>query len=186
MEVSSPQEDGERAVLFRSKGGAVQKWRRVAVLIFICLFMAWPLFIILFPLMGDGMFYHMEQPLPISEVRYNIDAGDNGTAWVVVRVQRHAWRSMVGYSTKQIICDTMESYPPRSIDLASSDYLARFEVISGALNPGGGMATCYLSGIIMYEPLGKIAGLKLSYGWKSDTFEVDRSRVGGNIERGDG
>ena len=127
-------------------------------------FVLWSGFVIIFPFVGNGLLYRVEQPVEV--VRVN-------DYHVKLHFVQHSVLNLVVDTAEQLHCDTVQVMPSR-IDTPVAKGEQAFDewvvLPSVAINGGRGIAKCYYTGTMSYS----LCGAWVVHHWTSETFSVPR------------
>ena len=115
-------------------------------------------------LWGGDIFYRIEQPVPVLEVREDT---------VVLKFHRFALLPMDGMCARSLSCFAVEHFPAEPCPLMPgwTDVIRILPLTKTALNSGSG--PCTYQGTVTFSPLGFLVPRMTEY-WESEPFEAPR------------
>ena len=133
-------------------------------------FALWSAFVIIYPVMGNGWMYNLQQPVPVVMALPNASEPR-----VLLRFNRYSMWTMSAIAHRELHCDSVQQLPPEEIVLEAgrANFIAVQPFLQTALNGDEGVALCYYVGALAYAPFGDY-GPKITYEWFSEEFAVDR------------
>lgn len=142
---------------------------RIAVVVLL-LFASWSAFVIAYPVAGNGWMYRIKQPAPVILV-----LADAQEPRVLLRLDRYAMWAMEAQVYQELHCDSVQELPPFKtvLEAGRGNFVKTMPFLQAAINGTEGVATCHYVGLVIYRPFGDY-GPKITYGWLSEEFSIDR------------